>query len=163
MHLEEIYTNPSRVFVSASQWTPEQNEEFRKLWAEGKSATVIAQIFGTTRNAVLGKRNRLGLAKRETLVAGTRKREHAAMPRARAPRMARLPREPRMNFKPAAFVPVVVALPEPSTEFRCDFRDLDREKQCHFPHGDSDFQFCGHPKTRGPYCDYHAALCWRRA
>jgi hypothetical protein len=161
MSLEEIQTAPNKTWVAASQWTPEQNDEFRRLWAEGKSATVIAEIFGTTRNAVLGKRKRMGLPHRETLESGIRPRGPDTKPR--APKMERIPRERVMRFKPAPFIPRLVDLPEPSAEFRCDFRDLDREKQCHFPHGDENFQFCGHPKTRGPYCDYHAALCWRRA
>src|SRR5689334_13015943 len=48
-------------------WTDERVELLKKLWAEGLSASQIAQrLGGVTRNAVIGKVHRLGLAGRAT-------------------------------------------------------------------------------------------------
>ncbi|MEM0907525.1 MAG: GcrA family cell cycle regulator, partial [Pseudomonadota bacterium] len=43
-------------------WTDERIEELRKLWADGLSASQIADsLGGVSRNAVIGKIHRLGL------------------------------------------------------------------------------------------------------
>lgn len=45
-------------------WTPERTETLRRLWLDGVDARTIAtQLGGVTRNAVIGKANRLGLAR----------------------------------------------------------------------------------------------------
>ena len=46
-------------------WTDDRVEILKKLWAEGLSASQIARELGdVTRNAVIGKVHRLGLAGR---------------------------------------------------------------------------------------------------
>src|SRR3954469_23925217 len=46
-------------------WTDERVESLKKLWLEGLSASQIAkQLGGVTRNAVIGKVDRLGLSGR---------------------------------------------------------------------------------------------------
>jgi len=46
-------------------WTDERVELLKKMWAEGSSASQIAKELGSvTRNAVIGKVHRLGLASR---------------------------------------------------------------------------------------------------
>ena len=48
-------------------WTDERVELLKKLWADGLSASQIATKLGeVTRNAVIGKVHRLGLAGRAT-------------------------------------------------------------------------------------------------
>ena len=42
-------------------WTSEQINILRKLWSRGETARIIALQLRTTRNAVIGKANRLGL------------------------------------------------------------------------------------------------------
>jgi GcrA cell cycle regulator len=44
------------------EWTSTQIEELRRLWAEGHSMAAIGEKMGCTKNAVAGKRNRLGLS-----------------------------------------------------------------------------------------------------
>ena len=45
-------------------WTEERTETLKRLWAAGRSARQIADELGdgVTRNAVIGKANRLGLS-----------------------------------------------------------------------------------------------------
>lgn len=53
----------------ACAWTDEQIEVLTRLWLEGWSASQIAtQIKGATRNAVIGKVNRLKLPSRKTRI-----------------------------------------------------------------------------------------------
>ena len=61
-------------------WTDERVETLKKLWAEGLSASQIAnRLGGVTRNAVIGKVHRLGLSGRTTT-----SRAKAPRPRRRA-------------------------------------------------------------------------------
>jgi len=52
----------------ASNWTPELENELRALWASGKPASQIAALMGDglTRNSIIGKAHRLGLARRRS-------------------------------------------------------------------------------------------------
>lgn len=43
-------------------WTDENVGVLKALWGEGRSAREIGEKLGMTRNAVIGKANRLGLA-----------------------------------------------------------------------------------------------------
>ena len=48
-------------------WTPDRIETLTRLWNDGLAASVIAAKLGeVTRNAVIGKVHRLGLAGRNT-------------------------------------------------------------------------------------------------
>ena len=63
-------------------WTEERVELLRKLWGDGLSAAQVAAELGPgiTRNAVIGKIHRLGLAERA---------KTSSIPRPRAPRTPR--------------------------------------------------------------------------
>ncbi len=43
-------------------WTEARVADLRRLWAEGFSASRIANQLGTTKNAIIGKVDRLGLS-----------------------------------------------------------------------------------------------------
>ena len=58
-------------------WTDEKVETLTQLWQSGKSASEISAILGdVTRNAVIGKAHRLGLASRPSPI----KRQPKAAP-----------------------------------------------------------------------------------
>jgi GcrA cell cycle regulator len=118
-------------------WNDERVERLKKLWASGVSASAIAsQLGGVTRNAVIGKVARLGLAPRKTAC------------RIAAPR----PRK-RVLLSPAAQVIKAIKkdglpLPTPAeTDIpRVALNDLDRH-HCRWVCSDA-----GHPIYDPRYC-----------
>jgi GcrA cell cycle regulator len=155
-------------------WTDDRVEILKKLWSEGLSASQIAMRLGTvTRNAVIGKVHRLGLAGRATttrvkpvraparVVPGNTKRPQA---RTRAVPV------PVSTAPEAVFEPVYEPLPAEREEVyippheRKGVLEL-LESHCRWPIGDPqmhDFHFCGHPKVPGlPYCEAHAKRAYQ--
>ena len=146
-------------------WTDERVEQLKKLWAEGLSASQIANRIGSiTRNAVIGKVHRLGLSGRATTV-----RIKTHRPRVRTqvakrlvkPRFAALGNPAlRALYQPDAepFTPVAEELVIPVAERR-SIATL-TECSCRWPIGDpqeADFHFCNGTKVAGlPYCEFHA-------
>jgi len=152
-------------------WNDERVELLKKLWSEGLSASQIAGRLGNiTRNAVIGKVHRLGLAGRATT---SRMKSHRPRPRAAAPNTqlaAKRNARPRFNvpagspFRPqfladgeAPYQPPIEEIVIPVGE-RKTVLDL-LENHCRWPIGDpqlADFHFCGHTKVPGsPYCEFH--------
>jgi GcrA cell cycle regulator len=141
-------------------WTEERVALLRKLWAEGLSASQIAkQLGGVTRNAVIGKVHRLGLAGRATPSRPAKRPVRPARPRVIGPTA------PRM--RPASSMPAVVI---PDLE-PLKFEDVKtasvltlHESMCKYPIGDpndADFAFCGRAAMCGPYCQDHARLAYQ--
>ncbi|QGZ96116.1 GcrA cell cycle regulator [Terricaulis silvestris] len=141
-------------------WTDERVTLLRKLWAEGLSASQIAkQLGGVTRNAVIGKVHRLGLAGRATPSRPAKRPVRTARPRVMGPSVPRL----RM---PSTMPTVVIPDLEP-----LKFEDGKaanvltlNESMCKFPIGDPtdpDFAFCGRGSSGGPYCSDHARLAYQ--
>ncbi|MDP6343473.1 MAG: GcrA family cell cycle regulator [Alphaproteobacteria bacterium] len=123
-------------------WTEERVALLARLWQEGFSARQIAERLGeeVTRNAVIGKANRLGLSKpsKSSVTRRQRKKE----------------REEK-----------VLQLQPPMDEGTSIFSLT--ASTCRWPigdPGDEDFHFCGSKSTVGqPYCDYHAAMAYQPA
>jgi GcrA cell cycle regulator len=156
-------------------WTDERVELLRQLWLDGKSASQIsAQLgHGVTRNAVIGKVHRLGLAGRAKAPSST-----AAPPRAAsAPRM--VPRPASSGARTAVRGATALALAaEPALDTRPVFQEDDvvvpmslrvtiidlKEAMCRWPLGDPtspDFRYCGSPAASGPYCAHHGKLAYQ--
>ena len=160
-------------------WTDEIVEQLKQHWTDGKSASQIASLLGNglTRNAIIGKVHRLGLAGR------------AKTPGANVPRPRRLPpppahrmagpqrlasAAPRMMRGATALAIAPQALAEVEEErafesvvvpmsLRVTILEL-KEAMCRWPLGDpssAEFRYCGSPKTSGPYCTYHGGLAYQ--
>jgi GcrA cell cycle regulator len=73
-------------------WTDERIEHLKKMWANGATASQIAdELGGVSRNAVIGKAHRLGLEQRPSPVKPGEEKE-AKKPAAAAPAAAPAPR-----------------------------------------------------------------------
>lgn len=152
-------------------WNEERVEKLKALWKEGLSCSQIAAELGPwcSRNAVIGKIHRLGLAERAKTAS--------APPRVRKAKPAPKPepeKHPWRQYETAA--PKLPATEEP---LKPDSLPPDaalvpleklRSSNCCFPVGDPrapDFAFCGAPATlrsQGsfltPYCAYHSRICY---
>jgi GcrA cell cycle regulator len=147
-------------------WTDERVELLKRLWAEGLSASQIAgRLSGITRNAVIGKVHRLGLAGRATTSRIASHRPRARMATAKRPgakpRFAQVGNPAfRALYQPEAepYIAPVEDVVIPLAE-RKSIQTL-TECSCRWPIGDpqlADFHFCGRNKVPGlPYCETHA-------
>jgi GcrA cell cycle regulator len=131
-------------------WTDERVEQLKQLWTEGLSASQIARVMGgVTRNAVIGKVHRLGLAGR----AGPARSER---PRSVSHKIARIhvPEPPVVEEDP-------IILEDGSFATVMTISD----RMCRWPIGDpadGAFHFCGHrPKSGSPYCEAHARKAYQ--
>lgn len=62
---ERVHRSVSLGENTSTGWSDDRLELLREMWAEGKTATEIAETLGkVSRNAVIGKAHRLGLAAR---------------------------------------------------------------------------------------------------
>ena len=64
----------SRRNVRHSDWTDDQISTLRRMWAAGDMTRQIADVLGLTRNAVIGKANRLKLKPRPSPIIRQKKR-----------------------------------------------------------------------------------------
>jgi GcrA cell cycle regulator len=170
-------------------WTPEQDTELKKFWADGLTASQIAVEMrcGFTRNAIIGRVHRLGLSgrARKSLALAPRrdgdsgggvlqriKSKFASPPK---PRPTRL-REPTWgkasNGRAFTALDIGEALPPPPVrddaipiEQRCTIQTLTNET-CRYPIGDPSqdgFFFSGKPEAeldrQKPYCNHHRRVC----
>jgi GcrA cell cycle regulator len=155
-------------------WTDDRIEKLKSLWAEGLSASQIANALGeVTRNAVIGKIHRLGLSGRvKGAIAPARPDRQRHEPEARPARAALAAPQPALRRALAIGNAVLKSEPEedvapvPVGEAAVialhggvSFADLG-PCMCRWPQGDpsdGNFRFCGRPAQPGqPYCSEHA-------
>lgn len=155
-------------------WTEERVELLGKLWGDGLSASQIAGVLGggVTRNAVIGKVHRLGLAGRaksggQPAAARKPKPRQVTAPSLEAGQVQ--PDEPP-EAEPAPRMPVSHAAPSQAVAIpvsqRVSILDL-RDTMCRWPLGDpqsADFGFCGARSATGlPYCHDHCRIAYQPA
>ena len=149
-------------------WNDERVDALKKLWADGLSASQIAgRLGGVTRNAVIGKVHRLGLAGRATT---SRMKSHRPRVRtAQAVKRGLLRTRPVGSAGPSPLKSLYLADAEPylppAEELVIPLNERKyiqtlTESCCRWPIGDPqqpDFHFCGKQKVPGlPYCEVHA-------
>lgn len=156
-------------------WTEERIERLKELWGEGLSASQIAAELGgdVSRNAVLGKAHRLGLAQGEGKGASTRRPRKPTRPPEPAPVIET---SPENNPEPARMI-----LTQPTAEAAEPPLQRDvvvprsegvtimelRGAMCRWPLGDPttpEFRYCGAQAVEGlPYCPHHAQIAYQPA
>jgi hypothetical protein len=161
-------------------WTPEQDALLRELWAEGLSAEKIAQrIPGRSRNSVIGRAHRMGLAPRQSPIEYGLTEEQGRERRRVAQRARNARRQRGKMAMPPRPGPVSIAmmtrdddLPEAETRFAMK---ADRPRAelpprtagitvcqwiaCEKRRGYTDADKCGRPAVAGAYCAEH----WQRS
>jgi GcrA cell cycle regulator len=150
-------------------WTDARVETLKALWLSGLSAAqVAAALGGVTRNAVIGKLHRLGVAGR----AGASPPDGGAPTRPPVSRLAPTPSQrsarrlrPRAQLPaPSLCVPAPIASEGPPLV--AGLLSLGPHA-CRWPIGDpaaSGFGFCGRPaEGAGSYCAGHRARAYRGA
>jgi len=125
-------------------WTDERVETLKTLWGEGQSASQIAKVLGgVTRNAVIGKVHRLGLASRTAAKPdATKTAKEAPAAKSKPKTKAKAKAAPKADEKPA---PVAKEKPKPVMTHKP-------------PVVTSTFP---HPPAPSPYCSSHVAAAYQ--
>jgi GcrA cell cycle regulator len=137
--------------IPKSQWTEEKVKLLKQLLKDGMATTKIAITLGTTRNAVIGKAARSGLA-----LVGCSIRKPAV--KRHRPRLVIYRTyaafAPEYEMCAEATKPAELATSEP-----CDLFGLTTQT-CHWPLWDGpetkDKRYCGAPTEGRVYCKQHA-------
>jgi GcrA cell cycle regulator len=149
-------------------WTQDREDLLKKLHGEGLSASQIAVRitatgFDVTRNAVIGKANRMGLT------GGDKPRRSTRSPRKRQPKGGNSinmvfggRKSAKLFLEAEPFTPgPELVIPE------AERRGIDglTDDQCRWPIGDpqhADFHFCNGVKVPGlPYCEHHCRRAYQ--
>jgi GcrA cell cycle regulator len=140
--------------IATRGWSEARTQRAVKLWAEGYSAAQIAkELGGVTRNAVIGKVHRLGLAGRATpskpVKLQPRRRPARRMPKVVVATVLAGERGEIADMAPIAPGLGVLGL----TEFTCRYPIGDPQEPA--------FSFCGRTCSfEDTYCVAHAKLCY---
>jgi GcrA cell cycle regulator len=150
-------------------WTDVAIETLRQMALEGKSASTIALALGApSRNAVIGKANRIGVKLTGHVHCSTPRASRPSTERPRRPAIARI----ESPWKRAA-VPAVPRERKPSWAFaeaqvgemlKLGFDEI-REDACRWPIGDptsEEFVYCGIQTAKGrSYCAGHCRMAYK--
>jgi GcrA cell cycle regulator len=149
-------------------WTELRTNALMALWADGLSASQIADKLGddVSRNAVIGKVHRLGLT-------GRAPRQNPNTVKAKKERMARAIK-PRIRFlevgPPLAVVPDPAPMPPWSDKHKIHFMNFVHDhSKCSWPlWGDNaafkDKFYCGAPTADGHrLCWFHGGIAYQPA
>jgi GcrA cell cycle regulator len=147
-------------------WKDEDVQQMLKLLGEGLSATVVGRRFGVTRNAIIGKLNRLKIKVGD--LTGFNTRRITARAEARKNHRVR----PRLalydGWRPARKGNVVTFKPKPkpviNLDHKCTIIGLN-SKTCRWPlwaDADNDRFYCGAPIEGLTYCPAHSSAAGRK-
>lgn len=160
----------------AGGWTDDRIETLVRMWGEGFSGSEIAVTLGggVTRNGVIGKVHRMGLAERKTRPANPKPKAHGNKGRPKANAIvARAEQRRAEAAKPARVQRMAEPVETPLDDGETDGVDVTgllgilqlTEHTCKWPIGDPKdkrFGFCGaHSEEGKPYCADHAARAYQ--
>ena len=155
--------------ANCATWTSERIELLKRCLHAGLSCGQTAREIGVTRNAVIGKMNRLGLSRPKDVIGKQLEQRRAArLARPKTPRTWRS-KSPRLNiFAQHEMLMVTFRRPQPEAlsttdaDARCS---SSVRGKCRWPisnPGAQDFCFCGNEPVKGlPYCPGHARIAYR--
>lgn len=144
-------------------WTEDRCETLTTMWRAGRSGSEIAaELGGVTRNAVIGKAHRLGLAGQAARVIRTDRKAQASKAMFKSRRKRAAKPEPKVSIIQRRIFGEAEILPLPQEDTPRGplvmFADLEAN-HCRAPYGDPKlpgFGFCGCEKVAGTsYCAEH--------
>jgi len=146
-----------------SGWTDERVKQLCELHAANITFSEIADIIGMTRNACIGKAQRLGLPSRLTELSVEERyaRSQAKLMALRARREAAKETAKKKRAGQRAFTPYRPRIENDLSDkaLHLEFNELE-SRHCRFPYGDGPFTFCGHQKLANTsYCEAHFHYC----
>jgi GcrA cell cycle regulator len=145
--------------ITQTTWTTERVALLKNRIDAGLSCAQIAREIGVSRNAIIGKVNRLGLSRFKSITSGQRQR--TGVGKIARPRIAP---QHRTLLALCAKPPLAfVETPQDSAK-RCSLLEL-QQWHCRWPLGDptaENFGFCGNDSVHAlPYCAVHARMAYR--
>ena len=146
-------------------WTMERIALLKDRLCAGFSCGQIARELGVSRNAVIGKTNRLGLSRFKRTISGQVKQTGTrknTRPRTASPRPVTQRTILRSLWAMSQLASAAEVLAE--TAKACSVLEL-QQWHCRWPLGDpasEGFGFCGNMRIAGlPYCPAHARIAYR--
>jgi len=152
--------------ISPLTWSSERVEQLKRCFDAGLTCSQIAREIGVTRNAVIGKMNRMGMSRpRDVLAAQLRRAAKLAHPKQ------------QKSWKRLSVIAQRKMLREAYPQARveeipihngrgCTLLEL-KQGQCRWPinePGAENFCYCGNEAFTGlPYCAGHARVAYRSA
>ena len=123
-------------------WPEHRVAELKRLAATALSCSEIAAQMGLSRNAVIGKLDRIRL---------NRARWRPFNPE-------------RRRKEKLAIIAVTKLVETPPSLIEPKHLPFDKLKpnSCRYPYGFGPYTFCGHERTQGPYCEGHAAVAYQK-
>jgi GcrA cell cycle regulator len=167
-HLREdsrAHREGANVIAHGATWTSERVEQLKGCFGAGLTCSQIAAEIGVTRNAVIGKMNRLGLSRPKDVLArapepkrtGWRSRNvtgNVTRILSQHQILMALPREPQAQAEAISI----------HNGRGCSLLELS-PGSCRWPisePGAADFCFCGNTQVEGlPYCVGHARIAYK--
>jgi GcrA cell cycle regulator len=145
----------SNLIAHGATWTPERVAQLKGCIGAGLSCSRIAAEIGVSRNAVIGKMNRLGLSRpREVIAREPQPRRAAWRPRVLTQHQILMELPPEPSAEPIAI----------DNGRGCSLLELSPGK-CRWPisePGAADFCFCGNKQVEGlSYCMGHARIAYK--
>lgn len=140
-------------------WSQDKVDYMLIQFDSGRTMTQVAADMtrkyqqDVTRNAVIGKLNRLGLGRVEKPTPPPQKPKPPPLPRRRKITSASLQPYKAPPYRSPVKQPTRWK-DEPPGIFRCTIDELNKER-CHWPFGDGPFLYCGAAVTEKSYCYYH--------
>lgn len=141
-------------------WTKEREAELAQYWTAGLTGSEIGALMGLTRNAVIGKKHRLGLSLRATSLTIEQIEERARKRREANARSTRryyarnssiINLRRKLERKPDLVAPDTTPIPLMQLT----------ASTCRWPHGVGPYLFCGAPiEPKCVYCAYHAKIAY---
>ena len=143
-------------------WTSEQIEDLKARFKTGAQCSRIAQQMGRTRNAVIGKLNRLGFIAKyrpARFLAKEGLAKEGKIPKPKSVDMNKMvPKKTEIKSAAVCAKPIHAPLEGPVPLLQL------RDHHCRYPlwtAKDREGDYCGaHVVTGFPYCATHAQLCY---